>query len=60
MQDLEAGKGKLTSLLLILCLHAVAPLVCNASNNPPTAIQLQVIISSLYCNNIFLAGRFSN
>lgn len=40
MQDLEAGKGKLTSLLLILCLNAVAPLVCNASNNPDTAIQL--------------------
>lgn len=60
MQDLEAGKGKLTSLLLILCLHAVALLVCNASKNPPTAIQLQVIISALYCNNIFLAGHFSN
>lgn len=46
MQNLEAGKGNLTTLLLILCLYAVAPLVCNASNNPVTAIQLQLIISS--------------
>lgn len=58
MQDLEAEKGKLTSLLSILCLHAVAPLVCSAPNNPATAIQLQVIICSRYCNNIFLAGHF--
>lgn len=38
MQDLEAGKGKLTTLLSILCLYAVAPLVRNRPNNPATAI----------------------
>lgn len=58
MQDLEAGKGKLTGLLLILCFYAVASLVCSTSNKPATAIQLQVNISSQYCNSIFLAGHF--